>query len=188
MATNHSVIVAGHICLDIIPDISGGTAEEGKAMLLPGRLTTVGAATLSTGGPTSNTGLSLHKLGIPTKLMGKTGDDLFGSAIAQLLAGTDESLAKGMIVDPRVETSYTVVINPPGIDRILFHCSGANDDFTSDDIDYDLVPGLSTEASLKLGQYRPQTLGQASRISGITPVAISLLLVHLKKRSVTTAA
>jgi sugar/nucleoside kinase (ribokinase family) len=139
MAQNRSAIVAGHICLDIIPSISGGTADEGKAMLLPGHLTAVGEATLSTGGPTSNTGLSLHKLGIPTKLMGKTGDDLFGSAILELLSATDESLAKGMIVDPGVETSYTVVINPPGIDRILFHCPGANDEFTSEDIDYDLV-------------------------------------------------
>ena len=151
MAQNRSVIVAGHICLDIIPTISGGAPDEGKAMLLPGRLTAVGKATLSTGGPTSNTGLSLHKLGIPTKLMGKIGGDLFGGAILQLLARTDESLAKGMIVDPEVETSYTVVINPPGIDRILFHCPGANDDFNSDDIDYDLV----SEAALFHFGYPP---------------------------------
>lgn len=57
-----------------------------------------------------------------------------------------------------------------------------------DDIVYALVPGLSTEVSLKLEQYRPATLGQASRISGITPVAISLLMVHLKKRTMVSAA
>ena len=57
-----------------------------------------------------------------------------------------------------------------------------------DDINYALVPGLSTEVSLKLEQHRPVTLGQASRISGITPVAISLLIVHLKKRSMASAA
>jgi tRNA uridine 5-carboxymethylaminomethyl modification enzyme len=57
-----------------------------------------------------------------------------------------------------------------------------------DDINYALVPGLSTEVSLKLEQHRPATLGQASRISGITPVAISLLMVHLKKRSMASAA
>jgi tRNA uridine 5-carboxymethylaminomethyl modification enzyme len=50
------------------------------------------------------------------------------------------------------------------------------------DIDYTEVRGLSKEVQQKLNQHRPQTLGQASRISGITPAAASLLLVHLKKR------
>jgi tRNA uridine 5-carboxymethylaminomethyl modification enzyme len=49
------------------------------------------------------------------------------------------------------------------------------------DIDYGAVRGLSFEARQKLGQFRPETIGQASRISGITPAAISLLMVHLKK-------
>jgi tRNA uridine 5-carboxymethylaminomethyl modification enzyme len=49
------------------------------------------------------------------------------------------------------------------------------------DLDYSLVTALSFEARQKLGKHRPETLGQASRISGITPAAISLLLVHLKK-------
>jgi len=50
------------------------------------------------------------------------------------------------------------------------------------DMDYSEVTGLSNEVRQKLAQYRPGTLGQASRISGITPAAISLLLVYLKKR------
>ncbi len=49
------------------------------------------------------------------------------------------------------------------------------------DIDYALVKGLSKEVSQKLNQHRPETLGQASRIQGITPAAIALLLVHLKR-------
>ena len=48
-------------------------------------------------------------------------------------------------------------------------------------IDYRQVHGLSIEAQQKLNQQRPETIGQASRISGMTPAAISLLLVHLKK-------
>jgi len=49
------------------------------------------------------------------------------------------------------------------------------------DLDYAEVLALSFEARQKLSQHRPETLGQASRISGITPAAVSLLLVHLKK-------
>jgi tRNA uridine 5-carboxymethylaminomethyl modification enzyme len=49
------------------------------------------------------------------------------------------------------------------------------------EIDYCAVRGLSAEVQQKLNWHRPQTIGQASRISGITPAAISLLLVHLKR-------
>ena len=50
-----------------------------------------------------------------------------------------------------------------------------------DDIDYANARGLSAEAQQKLSATRPQTIGQAARIPGVTPAAISLLLVHLKK-------
>ncbi|MFN3416749.1 MAG: tRNA uridine-5-carboxymethylaminomethyl(34) synthesis enzyme MnmG [Caldimonas sp.] len=49
------------------------------------------------------------------------------------------------------------------------------------DLDYTQVTALSHEVRQKLSKHRPETLGQASRISGITPAAISLLLIHLKK-------
>jgi tRNA uridine 5-carboxymethylaminomethyl modification enzyme len=50
-----------------------------------------------------------------------------------------------------------------------------------DDIDYSKVGGLSNEVRQALNSVRPQTLGQAARIPGLTPAALSLLLVHLKK-------
>uniref|UniRef100_UPI003F5CF237 tRNA uridine-5-carboxymethylaminomethyl(34) synthesis enzyme MnmG n=1 Tax=Buchnera aphidicola TaxID=9 RepID=UPI003F5CF237 len=51
----------------------------------------------------------------------------------------------------------------------------------STDIDYGNITGLSKEVVLKLNSYKPVTIGQASRISGITPAAISILLIYLKK-------
>jgi tRNA uridine 5-carboxymethylaminomethyl modification enzyme len=50
-----------------------------------------------------------------------------------------------------------------------------------DQMDYHRVPSLSTEVRQKLEKIRPKTIGQASRISGVTPAAISLLLVHMEK-------
>jgi tRNA uridine 5-carboxymethylaminomethyl modification enzyme len=50
------------------------------------------------------------------------------------------------------------------------------------DMDYTQVKGLSNEVAQKLQNLKPETIGQASRISGVTPAAISLLLVYLKKR------
>jgi len=51
------------------------------------------------------------------------------------------------------------------------------------DLDYAKVKGLSTEVSEKLARHRPATIGQAGRIPGVTPAAVSLLLIHVKKKS-----
>ena len=50
-----------------------------------------------------------------------------------------------------------------------------------DDIDYSKVKGLSAEVQQKLNQHKPETVGQASRISGVTPATVALLMVHLKR-------
>jgi len=56
------------------------------------------------------------------------------------------------------------------------------------DLDYGAVAGLSNEVRQKLAQHRPQTVGQASRIQGVTPAAVSLLLIHLKRLNLARAA
>jgi tRNA uridine 5-carboxymethylaminomethyl modification enzyme len=53
----------------------------------------------------------------------------------------------------------------------------------SSTLNYQQVPGLSSEVIEKLDRHKPETLGQAGRIQGVTPAAVSLLLVHLKKKS-----
>jgi len=58
---------------------------------------------------------------------------------------------------------------------------GAESTRLPQDLDYREVRGLSAEVQQKLNRHRPETIGQASRISGVTPAAISLLLVHLKR-------
>ena len=57
-----------------------------------------------------------------------------------------------------------------------------------EDIDYETVDGLSNEARQKLSTARPATLGQASRLEGMTPSAVSLLLIHIKKRQLRKSA
>jgi tRNA uridine 5-carboxymethylaminomethyl modification enzyme len=55
-------------------------------------------------------------------------------------------------------------------------------------LDYAVVRGLSNEVRQRLAQHRPATLGQAARIPGLTPAAISILLIHLKRQAPVTAA
>ncbi len=57
-----------------------------------------------------------------------------------------------------------------------------------DGFDYATVPGLSNEVRQRLQRHRPQTLGQAARLEGVTPAAVSLLLIHLKKKNPVGAA
>jgi len=134
------VVVAGHICLDIIPTL-GRLGSGLERLLSPGSLVNVGPAALSTGGAVANAGLALHRLGIRTGLMGKIGDDLFGRAVLDLLGRRDPSLRGGMIVARGEHTSYTIVISPPGLDRMFLHCPGANDTFSADDLDYERLVG-----------------------------------------------
>jgi sugar/nucleoside kinase (ribokinase family) len=137
---NPQVIVAGHICLDVIPTFGQGAGNLDE-IIVPGKLIQVGPPLLSTGGAVSNTGLALHRLGIPTKLIGKIGDDLFGRAITGILSALSPDLASGMIVTNDGPTSYTIVVNPPNVDRIFFHCPGANDTFHPSEIPLTDVEG-----------------------------------------------
>jgi sugar/nucleoside kinase (ribokinase family) len=121
------IIVAGHICLDIIPTIPPGTGVD---LIQPGRLVPVEPAVLATGG-VSNTGLALHRLGADVGLVHKVGDDRFGQIVLSLLG---EKLAAGMIVKPGETTSYSVILSPPGFDRTFLHCPGANHTFRAADM------------------------------------------------------
>jgi sugar/nucleoside kinase (ribokinase family) len=138
LAASIGVVIAGHICLDIIPTI-GAPPNQSRHLVAEGKLTHIGPATIATGGAVSNTGLTLHRLGIQTRLIGKIGDDLFGRAILAILSARDPSLATDMIIDPASPTSYTLVLSAPGFDRSFLHCAGANDTFCAADIEMSQV-------------------------------------------------
>jgi sugar/nucleoside kinase (ribokinase family) len=127
------VIVAGHVSLDLFPQLYGTVQLE------PGRLISVGPAAFSTGGAVSNTGLALHRLGVPVRLVGRVGEDLFGEAARRALG--QHGLARDIVVAPGQATSYTIVINPPGLDRSFLHCAGANETFGSDDLPREQLAG-----------------------------------------------
>jgi sugar/nucleoside kinase (ribokinase family) len=143
MAENLRTVVAGHICVDMFPGLDHLAEGRFGDLFRPGALVAIGPAIFSTGGPVSNIGLALYKLGIPTRLVARVGDDPFGGVVRTLVERFDPALAGGLVVVPGETTSYTVVISPPGRDRFFLHCPGANDSFCADDIDLDLVKQAS---------------------------------------------
>ena len=150
------VVVAGHLCLDINPAFAVDGGQSIKEILIPGKLVNMGQAALSTGGAVSNTGISLHLLGVKTRLMGKIGVDLFGGVIEKILDSYQS--ADGLIRDEKASTSYSVVIAPPGVDRIFLHHPGANDSFCTADLNLDL---LRSTRLFHFG-YPPLKIGRAS--------------------------
>lgn len=93
----------------------------------------------------------------------------------------------GAAVDnPQVAEQVEIRIKYAGyIDRQqeeIERLRASEDTALPEDLDYTAIGGLSREIQGKLSGARPQTLGQASRIPGVTPAAVSLLLIHLKKR------
>lgn len=126
------VIVAGHICLDITPEIKGQPTSKIQDFLFPGKLVNVGPADIHTGGVVANTGLAMKFLGADVRLLAKIGNDSFGDMVESILKSHDA--ADCLIRKDGEHTSYSVVLAVPGVDRIFLHDPGANDTFTSDDI------------------------------------------------------
>jgi sugar/nucleoside kinase (ribokinase family) len=128
------VIVGGHLCLDILPDMRRIPTLDS---LQPGKLLEVGAASLATGGPVSNTGLALHKLGVQVELMSIVGDDLIGQLIVTYLRGIVPTLVASIHPQIGQSSSYSVVIAPGGADRTFLHCTGTNAIFGAEHIDFE---------------------------------------------------
>lgn len=129
------IVVAGHICLDIIPDWRIGSIKT----IIPGHILEMSGLKLSTGGAVANTGIALKKLGINTALLGKVGADALGKVILEILKKEDKTLAENMIISGNEVSSYTIVLNPPGTDRIFLHYPGPNHTFTANDIPYEKI-------------------------------------------------
>ena len=104
-----------------------------------------------------------------------------GTAVSRetLRAEFGDALADTVIEQAQIHIKYAGYIDKQN--RDVERATQYEELRLPDDLDYAQVMALSFEARQKLAKHRPQTLGQASRISGITPAALSLLLVHLKK-------
>jgi sugar/nucleoside kinase (ribokinase family) len=134
------ILVAGHLCVDVRPEIHSN--ESVKDLFLPGRLIETGTLTATCGGAVFNTGVSLQRLGIPTRLAGKIGSDLFGDMTLKLIANEGAELSKNLIIGEQENTSYSILINPKHEDRIILHYIGANSTLDESDITDAMFDGV----------------------------------------------
>ena len=150
----HRIAIAGHSCVDIRPEL-GATAR-----LDPGRLVEVGPAGITLGGPVGNTGADLRALGVPVSVTTCIGDDALGRLVVAELEA-DPLLTSDVRVVAGATTSYSLVVEPAGSDRTIWHHVGANAAFTGADLDGSgcdlfhlgyppLLPALLTDGGLPL--------------------------------------
>ncbi len=135
------IMAAGHICLDVTPVFPCRSACTVGDVLSPGRLVNVGSADIHTGGSVANTGLAMKLLGADVTLVGKVGKDQFGLIVRHILE--QYGCPDGLVEHEGSDTSYSVVLAIPGVDRIFLHNPGANDTFSADDITADMLDGVS---------------------------------------------
>ena len=133
----YDVMVAGHLCLDIIPHFFDTSNVQIDQIICPGKLINVGQIQISTGGPVSNVGISMKKLGNNVCFCASVGDDELGKLTVERLRKNGNP--KGIHLKKGVPSSYTIVIAPPNIDRIFLHNPGTNNEFSSDDLDINLI-------------------------------------------------
>ncbi|TRZ67662.1 MAG: tRNA uridine-5-carboxymethylaminomethyl(34) synthesis enzyme MnmG [Rhodocyclaceae bacterium] len=109
------------------------------------------------------------------------------AALRTLLPDGGTTVAAANNLDPQVIEQIEIQAKYQGyIDRQQEEVARSESEETArlpSGFDYGTVHGLSTEVRQRLGEFQPETIGQASRIQGVTPAAISLLLVHLKRHS-----
>ncbi len=173
------IVAAGHTCLDLIPAFTiEGKVDKMTDVLVPGKMINMGKCVVVGGGPVTNAGVSIRRLGVNTELIGKIGDDDFGKQILQWYE-EHEGHFKGIKMVEGESTSYTIAICIPGIDRFYLHHCGANDTFGYDDMDFDLVE----RSKLMLFGYPPWM----KKLYDNTGAQLTKILKKTKELGTTTA-
>jgi tRNA uridine 5-carboxymethylaminomethyl modification enzyme len=97
------------------------------------------------------------------------------------------SAVSGKIAEQlEIDAKYAVYLERQAVDVAAYRRDEGFE--LPEDIDYARIPGLSNELSHKLKSIRPRTIGQAGRIDGITPVALTLLVAHVRRKNHRTVA
>ncbi len=177
----YDFVVAGHLCLDISPAFAYAQSQSIEELFRPGRLVNMDGVTISSGGPVSNTGFAMARLGLNVCPMANIGTDQFGTLLAQI---ADKETGGGVRRQPGVSTSYSIVLSPPGIDRIILHDPAGNNVFTADDIDYEEVaqatcfhfgyPPLMKKVYENDGEELTRIFSRAKAVGAVTSLDMSL--------------
>ena len=127
-----TAIVAGSLVLDITMVMNGDRPVRAEDLFRQGKLTLIDEVRFYLGGCAGNTGLALHRLGTPVRLLSRVGEDDAGRMIAELLR--QQGVPAGIRVDAPRGSACGIAITPPGMDKISFFRRGAAQYFEPSDV------------------------------------------------------
>jgi sugar/nucleoside kinase (ribokinase family) len=176
MNNKYDIVAAGHICIDISPKFQMSNSSNIQDIFVPGRLINMNGVDFSPGGPVANTGFAISKLGLIVLPMAAIGDDALGNILSDIIK---KEIGVSIEKNDAISTSYSIVLSPPGVDRIILHDPAGNNNFYADNINYEL---LKDAKLLHLGY--PPLMRQMYLNNGIQ---LKKLFKQAKETNITTS-
>ncbi len=131
-------LVVGCLSIDVCPEFVVKNASNFADVIKPGSITRILGNKIYPGGSVANVGIAMNKFGIEPILCGKIGNDDFGAMITQMLAKElDKESLQGIITKADIDTAYSLILAPGGLDRAILQNPGANDEFLESEVDID---------------------------------------------------
>jgi sugar/nucleoside kinase (ribokinase family) len=131
-------VIAGYICVDLVPDFKKAYSYTNISdLFVPGKLIEIDGMSFVPGGVVPNTGLAMKKFNKNVFLNGLVGDDFIGKILKEWLAKYE--LSEGITTTTEAGTAFSIVIAPPGIDRIFLESPGCNQLFDRSSINFNAV-------------------------------------------------
>jgi sugar/nucleoside kinase (ribokinase family) len=134
----YDAVIAGYTCVDLIPDFKkGGLSTNLSDILIPGKLIEIEGLHYVLGGAVPNTGLAMKKFNKKVFLNGLIGDDFIGKIAKEKLG--KYGISEGIAITDQAGTAFSIVIAPPGVDRIFLESPGCNQILNEDNINFSAV-------------------------------------------------
>ena len=179
----YDAVIAGYTCIDLIPDFNRDTRTKSVSdFFVPGKLIEIEGVDFVLGGAVPNTGLAMKKFGRKVFLNGLIGQDSMGDIAEKMLSGY--GAFEGMYRTDQASTAFSIVISPPGIDRIFLEAPGCNQLFDINDIDYEAIadarlfhfgyPPLLKQFFINNGEQLMQMYAKIDRMGVVTSLDFSL--------------
>jgi sugar/nucleoside kinase (ribokinase family) len=134
----YDIAIAGYTCVDMIPDFrKTGSATNLSDLFRPGKLTEINGLEVVPGGVVANTGLALKNFNRKVFLNGLVGDDFMGKIAKEWFE--KYNISEGIETTKKAGTAFSIVLAPPGVDRIFLESPGCNQIFDTSFINFDVI-------------------------------------------------
>lgn len=183
MGKQYDAVISGYTCIDLIPDFRNDSpVTDISAIFRPGKIIEIGGMGFVLGGIVPNTGLAMKKFGCRVFLNGLIGTDVIGQIADDRLK--KYGISQGLGKSEEANTAFSVVIAPPGVDRIFLESPGCNQIFGLEHIDFEAInksklfhfgyPPLLKQFFLNNGQRLQQLFSNVQEMGVVTSLDFCL--------------